>query len=273
MLAAQKALIREEVQEGTGAIVGIEETRGGAQTGVRIWFDDLGRGRSPIVEMIPKGLKRFEVRLGFGPFSLETVGQMIGADEEERQLARALINSIGNAAAVTIPGQSLADWKISGADFTILAEQKGLEDRFGNDALVGTCRAVVTPMLAAMAELYGYDPVEEDLPDAETALEGAVLISTVRRRERNPRNRLLCIRLHGALCAICGFDPVSRYGDAGGILEVHHLQPLSDLDAPRHYDPATDLVPLCPNCHRAVHTRRPLPWSPDDLQKMLKSDG
>ena len=41
--------------------------------------------------------------------------------------------------------------------------------------------------------------------------------------------------------------------------------PPMGLSVVEEYDPATDLIPLCPNCHRAVHTRRPVPWTPANL--------
>jgi 5-methylcytosine-specific restriction protein A len=273
MLAAQQDLIRQEVEAGTGAVVGIETARDSAQTGLRLWFEDLGRARSPIVELMPKGLKRYETRLRFGSFAGETVAQMRTADTEEKQLARALVRSVSDVAEVSIPGQTLDDWDVSGGDFIIVALQKGVENRFGADALTATCRATVIPLLASMAELYGYDPVlPPELPGAVEALEGAVTIATIRRRERNPRNRLLCLRIHGAVCGVCGLDPTAMYGDAGSVIEVHHIQPLSLLGEPRSYNPETDLIPLCPTCHRAVHTRRPVPWAPDDLRARLNRD-
>jgi 5-methylcytosine-specific restriction protein A len=274
MLTEQQALIQREVEDGTGAAVDIETVKDGAQAGLRLWFDDLGRARSPIVELIPRGLKRYEARLRFGYFSAETVAQMQAAQPEEKQLARALIRSASKDAELTIPGQSLDEWEITDGNFSITALQKGVEDRFGADALTSTCRAVVTPMLAAMAELYGYDPVlPTEEPGGAGELEGAVLISVVRRRERNPRNRLLCLRIHGPTCGVCRMDPALVYGKAGSIIEVHHIQPLSLVGEPRPYDPETDLIPLCPSCHRAAHTRRPVPWSAEQLRAMLKPDG
>ncbi|WP_375264163.1 HNH endonuclease [Palleronia sp.] len=77
--------------------------------------------------------------------------------------------------------------------------------------------------------------------------------------------------MHGERCLACGIEPTRRYGDAGGIIEVHHLEPLALLKKPRPYDPVSDLVPLCPCCHRAVHTRHPMPWSIEDLQSMMKA--
>lgn len=271
MLEAHRSLIREEVETGTGAAVGLEVAAGAAQSGLRLWFADLGRARSPIVELRPRGLKRYEALLRFGTTAGETVSQMQKAQPEELQLARALIRSVAAQADVTIPNQTLEGWVITGGGFTVSAELRGVENRFADDAVIATCRALVTPMLAAMAELYGYDPVEDPDGPVEAMMEGAVRYSVVKRRERNPRNRLLCLRIHGAVCGVCGTDPTSIYGDAGSIIEVHHIQPLSGADGPRPYDPETDLIPLCPTCHRAAHTRRPTPWSPDELRQKLSA--
>lgn len=270
MLTDHRQLIRREVEDGTGAEVGLEPVNDGAQAGLKLWFQDLGRPRSPIVELRPIGLKRYSARLSFGRLAGETVSQMQRAGEEERQLARALIRTVAQSAAVDVSGQSIDDWTINGGDFEISAEIRGVENRFADDALISTCRTMVTPMLAAMAELYGYVPVLDAEESRDALMEGAVRLSTVRRRERNPRNRLLCLRIHGSNCMVCGLDPALRYGDAGAIIEVHHIQPLSSAAGERLYDPETDLIPLCPSCHRAAHTRRPMPWSPDELRGKLE---
>ena len=274
MLAEKQALILREVEEGTGAQIGAELYQKTPQSGIRLWFTDLGLNHSPIVTLQPKGLHRFEACLTFGDFAADTIRQMQRAGDEEVQLARALVKSVSKGADVRIgTDQSLDSWSIDGASFTIAAERRGIDGRFGDDALAATCRELVIPILAAMAELYGYDPVEEVVPDGhEPFVEGSVRLSLVKRRERNPRNRLLCLRLHGAECIICKLDPRSFYGNAGSIIEVHHLQPLSVSGEAREYDPASDLVPLCPNCHRAVHTRRPVPWSPEAIRDGLLSN-
>lgn len=275
MLAAKRELIRQEISDGTGADIDLEVDRTGVQTGLRIWFSDLGRTRSPIIELRPRGLKRYEAQLSFGSFAGSTIDQMMQADDEEVTLARALVSTVARSATVGFSdGQNLEAWKIDGPGFSLTAEKRGVEDRFGDEALIHTCRELVIPVLGAMAELYGYDPVEEIADSGETPiLEGAVTLAMVRRRERNPRNRLLCLRIHGEVCQVCGLDPRHRYGDAGDIIEVHHLQPLSLTGEPRPYDPETDLAPLCPTCHRAAHTRRPLPWTPDELREKMNADG
>lgn len=272
MLASKQALIHREVEEGTGAAICLEEDRSGVQSGLRLWFADLPRAHSPIVTLKPAGLRRLRASLTFGNFSGDTVRQMSRADEEEVQLARALVASIAGSANLEFSGdQTIADWQIRDGGFVMTAEKRDMDGRFDDDALIITCRELVIPILAAMAELYGYDPVvEPELPGGE--IEGALSTSVVKRRERNPRNRLLALRIHGTVCKVCLLDPELEYGEAGGIIEVHHLQPLSLLGEPRVYDPAVDLVPLCPNCHRAVHTKRPVPWTPGEVRERLRRD-
>lgn len=275
MLAEKQALILHEVAEGTGADIRLETDNNGVQTGLRLWFADLERSHSPVITLRPRGLHRFEAHLSFGNFAADTVKQMQKADDEEVQLARALVSTVSDNADVSISdGQNLSSWIVDNGNFSITAEKKGIDGRFGDEALISTCREMVTPIMAAMAELYGYDPIEEIRPaGGEALLEGAVSLQLVKKRERNPRNRLLCLRIHGKMCKICGTDPEDIYGNAGSIIEVHHLQPLSLSGKPRHYDPALDLMPLCPNCHRSVHTRRPVPWTPEEMLERLQANG
>lgn len=272
MLAAKRTLILHEVEEGTGAEIDLEVDSSGVQSGLRLRFADLPRSSGPVVTLRPTGLRRFEARLSFGNFAAATIAQMKRAEAEETQLARALVASVARSADVSISGnQSLDDWMITDGTFTITAEKRDIGERFDDETLAATCRELVIPMLAAMAELYGYEAVAEP-GDPSGEVEGAVSLSVVKRRERNPRNRLLCLRIHGSRCKICSLDPKARYLEAGMIIEVHHLQPLSHLGEPRSYDPETDLMPLCPNCHRAIHTRRPLPWTPEELLERLRLD-
>jgi 5-methylcytosine-specific restriction protein A len=272
MLAAKQALILREVEEGTGAAIGLEEDRSGMQSGLRLWFSDLPRAHSPLVNLQPVGLKRFRLTLTFGNFAADTIAQMSRADAEEVQLARALVASVADCASVGFSGnQTLDDWRIIDGRFWLTAEKRDISERFEDDALIATCRELVIPILAAMAELYGYDPIEPSVePTGE--VEGDISIAVIRRRERNPRNRLLALRIHGEVCKVCGHDPLRQYPDLRSTIEVHHIQPLSSLSAPRVYNPSEDLIPLCPNCHRAAHTRRPLPWSLDELKAMLRHD-
>ena len=271
MIAARQDIILREIAAGTGADIGMSVDTTGTRTGLRIWFADLGERHGPVTHLRPHGLNGYRVVLGFGTFAGEVLRQIHNADEEDVALARALVASIGAAAEVDLSGQRHEDWRVESGAFRITATARGLPKE-PDEAVARVCRDVIVPLMGAMAELIGYDVIEEEVT-TEGAMEGAVLLATVRRRERNPRNRLLCIRLHGETCSACGLEPRSIYGDAGAILEVHHLEPLSLLGEPRRYDPASDLVPLCPNCHRAVHTRRPVPLSLPELRSILSTCG
>lgn len=268
MISDRQDIIRMELEAGTGAAIGMAVDQSGTRTGLRLWFADLDERHGPVAELRPYGIRGHRVTLGFGKFAGEVVRQIQAAGAEDVGLARALVASISPAVDLQISGHGRDDWHVDSGAFKITATARGLPDD-QDEAVAKVCRDVIVPLLAAMAELIGYDVIEEEDGDRAHAYEGAILISTIRRRERNPRNRLLCIRLHGEKCACCGIEPRSVYGEAGSIIEVHHLEALSLLAVPRAYDPAIDLAPLCPNCHRAVHTRRPTPFSLSELQALM----
>lgn len=70
--------------------------------------------------------------------------------------------------------------------------------------------------------------------------------------ERNRENREIALQIHGHTCMACGIDYESIYGNNVEVIEVHHIRPVSM--GPAIYDPHLDLVPLCRNCHRAIHS-------------------
>lgn len=107
--------------------------------------------------------------------------------------------------------------------------------------------------------------------EATTYLEGAIrtAISIHKEQARSKTARNECLRLRGTTCAICGFNSEEAYG-IPGIIQVHHLKPLSSGDEPTHTDPATDLIPLCPNCHTAIHSKKGDVYSPDELRALIR---
>lgn len=267
MISAKTDLILNELAEGTGAAISGHIDRSGVQSGLKIWFADLDEHHGPIAELRPYGLKGHRVELTFGRYSKSTINQIKSASPEDVQLARALISSIDKNIKLDI-SEGDSDWFVKDGSFRITATVRELQDPHDDNVIIGTCHNVIVPVMAAMAELIGYDVIEETCEDIP-AFEGAILQSLVHRRERNPRNRLLCIRIHGDKCKVCGLEPSLVYGVAGSIIEVHHIEPVGLLENPRPYDPRVDLVPLCPNCHRAVHTRRPIPIGIDELMALI----
>lgn len=80
--------------------------------------------------------------------------------------------------------------------------------------------------------------------------------------KRNPALRREALRRHGLTCFACKFNFGAAYGPLGeGYIEMHHLNPLAErLDAisgKQVLTSADDVIPLCANCHRIVHRRRP----------------
>lgn len=59
-----------------------------------------------------------------------------------------------------------------------------------------------------------------------------------------------------------------------GIIHVHHLAPLHESTGVREVDPEKDLIPVCPNCHAAIHAKRnefnkPDVYSPNEIRRRL----
>jgi 5-methylcytosine-specific restriction protein A len=111
----------------------------------------------------------------------------------------------------------------------------------------------------------------EIYPDeTPTYVEGASKPVLVNRYERNPAARQECLRIHGATCAVCGFDGGSTYGVKGqGLIHVHHLLEISEVGKEYEVDPQKDLAPVCPNCHAMIHRRKPA-YSISEVKKMMK---
>ena len=74
--------------------------------------------------------------------------------------------------------------------------------------------------------------------------------------ERNPLARAACLAAHGTSCTVCGIEFGKEYGpEFVGKIEVHHIVPLSEIGKEYVVDPIKDLVPICPNCHTALHSK------------------
>lgn len=259
--------LRAVLEEGIGADIVVETDSSGVRTGLRSYFAGLTQNQGPICTITPSGLKRHLVSIEFGKFSLPCIAQMQGAKDESLEVARALVRQVASEHAVEIePAQNLNSWSVVSPEFKIRATVREIESPTSADSIAKTAKTVMVPLMAAMAELIGYEEAEQE---THGELEGTIVLTEVLRRERSPRNRLLCLSIHGRKCIACDLQPDERYGEAGNIIEVHHLEPLALTNSPRRYNPARDLVPLCPSCHRAVHTRKPVPYTIEELKEFL----
>ncbi len=112
-------------------------------------------------------------------------------------------------------------------------------------------------------------PVSEDTQPEGS--EGAMVQVNATAYERNPAFRAECLRIHGTSCKICGFDAGAVYGEAfAGKIHVHHITPLGEIKESHAINPATDLIPVCPNCHMILHSKKDGVYLPDEVAAMLK---
>ncbi|WP_035763829.1 HNH endonuclease [Arthrobacter sp. H20] len=119
---------------------------------------------------------------------------------------------------------------------------------------------------APSSEIDPVDPVPGTLPAS------ALTRVSVNRYERDPEARRQCIAHQGTSCSVCRFNFEDAYGALGhGFIQVHHIVPVSQIDADYVLDPLTDLVPLCPNCHAMAHSRTPAPYSPAELRRLIRA--
>lgn len=134
-------------------------------------------------------------------------------------------------------------------------------DEFANEptklaAVVIAIREAIEGQTATPSELEGGDE-----PDIEEAEEGKVLTRLHRFRERNrslvKAKKQEVLKKHGRLrCEACSFDFAEAYGPAGeGVIDVHHTRPVHTLK-PGEKTKLSELVLLCANCHRMVHSSR-----------------
>lgn len=127
------------------------------------------------------------------------------------------------------------------------------------------------------SDLYAHYGIEEPAPKTSMTKETEFRLyvegtreSTLKAREEAKRSfdaRKRCLELKGMACLICGFDSEKTYG-VPGIVEVHHLHPLAD-GGERITDPSKDLIPVCPNCHRILHSKDTGIYTPNEVREML----
>jgi 5-methylcytosine-specific restriction endonuclease McrA len=103
-------------------------------------------------------------------------------------------------------------------------------------------------------------------------VEGRLMEDKVLRRVRNRAARQKCLEKSNFTCSVCGFNFYKVYGEIGkDFIEVHHTKPLSSYNE-EHEVLQSELVALCSNCHSMVHRRRPMPYSIDEIKRILEEN-
>lgn len=100
-----------------------------------------------------------------------------------------------------------------------------------------------------------------------SVIEGEIVDRCISTYKRDAKLRNECLEKKGKICSICKLDPVVKYGKGfENIIEVHHLYPVSIGIRETTID---DLIPVCPNCHRALHSKPGGLYSPEELKDLM----
>ena len=93
---------------------------------------------------------------------------------------------------------------------------------------------------------FGDDAEAPDFP------EGALLGHLHRIVETRDSTKLV----PGKRCEICQIDTSDIYPGCSNLMNMHLAVPITELDGNRRYR-AEEFITVCPNCHAALHRRRP----------------
>lgn len=241
----------------------------GGRTALSFWFENYNRSSGPVFSIRPSGLKRHTVSLKFGTYAAPCIEHIQRrATSEDYALAHAFTERLQDAFDLKISDSKPdSEWQVT-ADLRISVTKKVSSQQCPND-IYESINSMMIPLIAAMAELIGYEDEGAITEDTFGEVEGNSSLRLIQKRERSQRNRLLCLSIHGEKCGVCGFVTEDTYGEGiVSILEVHHIEPLADIEQAKAYDPRTDLIPLCPNCHRAIHKRNPA-FTPEELKGLM----
>lgn len=230
------------------------------------------------------GWRNVEISFRPGNFSGDLMRAMSSTDAGGRAAFVSVLESSergGAQIAISINGRDriIGDpsiWEVPWHNMT-LDMRKGMMpindgDDSSDEELIGAWVGRLSAAVLALLPLEADEALEHSNP-AETVVglpEGAKITVVVNRYERDRRNRAAALAIHGCVCKACAGDMRTRYGLAGsGLIEIHHVTPVSELGENYIVDPRTDLVPLCPNCHAIAHRRSP-PYAVDEIKLMLQ---
>jgi hypothetical protein len=111
----------------------------------------------------------------------------------------------------------------------------------------------------------------EILNAEEEFFEGEMKRRFTNYHERNPRLRAAAIAIHGLSCMVCGFNFEEFYGERGAqFIEVHHLNPVSNLRDEIKINPTTDMAVVCSNCHRMIHRKIDDVLSIEEMKEVIR---
>jgi len=112
-------------------------------------------------------------------------------------------------------------------------------------------------------------PFSGDL-QVQLYIEGELGVVSYENRSRNEKARKKCIELLGTTCVACNVSLGDVYGDQfAHKIHIHHLNPVASYEGEVAVNPMTDLVPICPNCHFVIHSKKD-PYTIEEIKQFIK---
>ncbi|MHB9004934.1 MAG: HNH endonuclease [Coriobacteriia bacterium] len=216
-----------------------------------------------------------------GTFSKPLIREMGNANMEQKVLFRSFAQAaLSKGCDVKlIINESLADpinvedWPESWMVLSLVVRLASLDMREDTATVSDAFLSAGETLIGMVLSLLPLESTSDDQPaEFDGYAEGDIHFELVTKHERNPLNRAACIQLKGTNCHVCGFSFERVYGSLGtGFIHVHHITPVSAMQPGSIIDPATDLVPICPNCHCMLHRRTP-PLTVEELRAVLRDE-
>lgn len=100
--------------------------------------------------------------------------------------------------------------------------------------------------------------------------EGALIDRHIWVHTRDSQLREKCLNEKGKICCVCECDLAKLYGEGfENLIEVHHKNPIAGGTRKTTLE---DVVPVCPNCHRALHAKPNGIYTVEELKKIITSN-
>ncbi len=228
------------------------------------------------------GWKRLKLEFIPGNLSLPLIRSLGKTSNDSKAVFKNLVNNLrerGATLQMTVNGLSISPdipeiWPDQWNKFSFFVQTPyiGTDIDLSKD-VQGAAEALkwaglYLNLLICLLPLEEEEPLGLIIPDGQP--EGRLTHTEINHYERSRVNRLACITLRGTVCLACGFNFGDVYGAVGdGLIIIHHVIPVSQLGDDYVLNPATDLVPVCANCHVIMHRKDP-PYAVDDIRVMLK---
>ena len=172
---------------------------------------------------------------------------------------------VGFVTGITSPLRNASNFAATNAIDTV-DQSPAWTNREDNNSLDNLLNSIIN-YLSLVSSDKGKDVVSNT---SETFREGKSKDIIQTEYERNPHARIACLKHHGYSCQICDFNFETCFGELGkGFIHVHHINPIAEIGEEYEIDPKKDLVPVCPNCHAMINSRRP-PFTIEEIKDIRK---